>query len=233
MALILAASASGCATKKFVHQEVETTANKLSARLDAHDTGIESNTNQIAELITSNKQNSQKIDSVNSEVKQAAGKALEANRAADQAQQSADRASTKIVSLDEKFANRNRFALVAEKTVFFKINDWRLSRSQIADLDEAARLLKENPDAVVVLEGRTDATGNSDYNLVLGQRRLESVAHYLVVDKDVPAYRIYKMSFGADRPVADNGSRNGRSKNRCTVISILVPQAAAKEIASR
>jgi len=232
MALILAASAAGCATRKFVHQEVRATADRLSARLDTHDEEIQSNTNQIAELVTTSKQNSQKIDSVRDETRQAAGKALEANRLADQAQQAADKASSKVVLLDERFTNRNRFTVLTEKTVLFKFNDSKLSGRQLVDLDEAARLLRENLDTVAVLEGRTDSTGNRDYNLALGQRRLESVAHYLVVDKEVPAYRIFKMSFGSDRPIADNRSRDGRSKNRCAVITILAPQTAAREIVS-
>lgn len=232
IAFILAASGGGCASKRFVHQEIRATADKLSARLDTHDDEIHSNTSQIAELITTNKQNSQEIDSVRDETRQAAGKALEANRVADQAQQAADKVSSKVVLLDERFTNRNRFTVLTEKTVFFKFNDSKLSGRQLVDLDEAARLLRENPDTVAVLEGRTDSTGDRDYNVALGQRRLESVAHYLVVDEEVPAYRIFKMSFGSDRPMADNGSRDGRSKNRCAVITILAPQTAAGGIAS-
>jgi outer membrane protein OmpA-like peptidoglycan-associated protein len=118
---------------------------------------------------------------------------------------------------------------VAEKVVQFKFGDWKPQDSQTAELDDAARMLVEDANAVAVLEGRTDSIGDKEYNIQLGQRRLEAVARYLVVEKEVPAFRIHKMSFGADRPVADNKTREGRAQNRTTVVKILSPQSAIVE----
>ena len=47
---------------------------------------------------------------------------------------------------------------------------------------------------------------------------------YLVVDQSVSIHRLYRMSFGEARPLAPNGSREGRSQNRSVVIQILEPQ---------
>ena len=240
LSLTLGAFGTGCASKKFVRQEVQTSATKLSARLDTQETSIQSNTNQITELVSLNKQhsekieqNSQRIETVKTQVDQVDGKATDAHQAADHAGQTADKATTRVVNLEDRFSNRNHYNLLSEKTILFKLNNWKLSKAEEADLDDVARVLKENPDAVAVLEGRTDSTGNADYNFQLGQRRLDSVARYLVVDKEVPAYRIYKMSYGSDRPVADNHTRDGRTKNRCTLIEIYTSQTASKEMASR
>jgi OmpA-OmpF porin, OOP family len=232
--IVAGAFSSACATKKFVVKEVQTvqasvqaTYQRLSARLDNHESGIQSNTNQIGELVTLSKENRSRIDSVKTEVQAVDGKATAAGAAADQAQKKAESANSALVGLDSRFQSRNRYSIVAEKVVQFKFGDWKLPKTQTAELDEAARMLKEDPDAVLVLEGRTDSVGDKDYNIQLGQKRLESVARYLVVDKDVPAYRIHKMSFGPDRPLADNKTKEGRSRNRSTVISILAPQTAA------
>jgi outer membrane protein OmpA-like peptidoglycan-associated protein len=238
--LLVAGVAAGCATKTYVRQEMQTTAGKLSARRDEHDSKIQANTNQIAELTTVNKQANLRIDSVQAEVQQVDGKAVTAQRAAGQAQQTADqaqvnadKANSQVVGLGEQFMNRNQYNQINEKAVQFKLDDWKLDQTDRAELDDIAKSLKENPDAVAVLEGRTDATGDKDQNIQLGQRRIESVARYLVVEKEVPPYKIFKMSFGEDRPIADNGSRDGRSKNRCTIVRILAPKVDSRQLASR
>jgi outer membrane protein OmpA-like peptidoglycan-associated protein len=82
----------------------------------------------------------------------------------------------------------------------------------------------QNPDAIVVLEGRTDSVGSKDYNVKLGERRIEAVRRYLAVEKGVPVYRIHDISFGAEKPVAENKTRDGREKNRAVTMTILVPK---------
>jgi outer membrane protein OmpA-like peptidoglycan-associated protein len=81
----------------------------------------------------------------------------------------------------------------------------------------------QNPDAIVVLEGRTDSRGDKDYNVKLGERRIEAVRRYLAVEKSVPVYKIHEISLGADKPIAPNDSRDGREKNRAVTMTILVP----------
>jgi outer membrane protein OmpA-like peptidoglycan-associated protein len=231
--VLIGAFGSSCATKKFVVRQVETSVQaseqRTSARLDSHESSIQSNTNQIGELVSINKQYGQKIDALNTGVQAADGKAAAAGMAAENAQKTADSVGSSVTGLDSRFQNRNRYSLVAEKVVQFKFGAWKLPESQTAELDDAARMLVEDPNAVAVLEGRTDSVGDKDYNIQLGQRRLEAVARYLVVEKEVPAFRIHKMSFGPDRPIADNKTRAGRSKNRSTVVRILAPQSTTVE----
>src|SRR5262249_9865979 len=102
---------------------------------------------------------------------------------ASQAQSAADRASTGVNTLDQKFQNRNQFTTSEEKTVQFKFNSATPDKQYTDTLDEIARTLMQNPDAIVVLEGRTDSVGARDYNLRLGERRIEAVRHYLAVEK--------------------------------------------------
>ncbi len=126
--------------------------------------------------------------------------------------------------LDQKFQNRNHFTMTAEKSVQFKFDSAQLDGKYMAVLDEVAGMLEQNPDSIVVLQGRTDSVGGKDYNVKLGDRRVESVRRYLAVEKNVQVYKIHQISMGAARPVASNDSRDGREKNRAVTMMILVPK---------
>lgn len=74
--------------------------------------------------------------------------------------------------------------------------------------------------------------GSKDYNVKLGERRIDAVRHYLAVEMGVPVYRIHDISFGAEKPIAENTTRDGREKNRVVTMTILVPKTEGA-VASR
>ena len=135
-------------------------------------------------------------------------------------------------ALDEKFQNRNQFNVSDAKAIQFKFNSATLDKNYTDTLDEIANSLMQNPDAIVVLEGRTDSVGNKDYNVKLGERRIDAVRRYLAVEKGVPVYRIHEISFGSEKPVAENKTRDGREKNRAVTMTIMVPKSEGA-VASR
>ena len=134
-------------------------------------------------------------------------------------------------NLDQKFQNRNAFNVSDEKAVQFKFNSATLDKQYMDALDEIANTLTQNANAIVVLEGRTDSVGDKDYNVKLGERRIEAVRRYLVVEKNVPVYKIHEISFGAEKPVAENKTKDGREKNRAVTMTVMVPKSDA--VASR
>jgi outer membrane protein OmpA-like peptidoglycan-associated protein len=75
---------------------------------------------------------------------------------------------------------------------------------------------------VFVVAGYTDSIGHEDYNYELGERRATSVAGYLVGKKGLDPTQVRVISYGASKPVDDNGTRSGRQKNRR--VEILVYQ---------
>ena len=75
---------------------------------------------------------------------------------------------------------------------------------------------------VFVIAGYTDSVGHETYNYELGQQRATSVAGYLVGTKGLDPTQVRVVSYGASKPVADNSTRTGRSKNRR--VEILVYQ---------
>lgn len=87
-------------------------------------------------------------------------------------------------------------------------------------LDDAIRLMRDNPNLRVVAVGHTDSVGSDAYNLKLGQKRARSVADYLISEGVAPS-RIDVRSEGESRPVASNATAEGRAENRRVEIIAL------------
>ena len=63
------------------------------------------------------------------------------------------------------------------------------------------------------IEGNTDNVGDDNKNLKLSQDRAAAVKKYLV-NKGIAEDRLTAIGFGETRPIADNKTAAGRSKNR-------------------
>ena len=101
-------------------------------------------------------------------------------------------------------------------------NDKRAIDGFFEDLDGSPNSASTTSQRVFVVAGYTDSVGHEDYNYELGQRRATSVAGYLVSEKGVDPTQVRVVSYGASKPVADNGTRSGRRSNRR--VEILVYQ---------
>lgn len=224
LALATVGLMSGCATKKYVRNTVDTTAKDLSARIDSTDQGVKANSNQVEELNGVTREHSQKISSLDSGLKQTDTKAQQAMTTGQQAQSAAQKAQGDISTLDTKFINRNHYVVLNEEQVRFKFNSAKLEDSFKTALDEVARQLKENPDAILAMEGHTDNVGADQYNIELGKKRVEAVMRYLVVDQEVPFNRISEMSFGKARPISSDKGKEARAQNRSVVVRVMGPQ---------
>jgi outer membrane protein OmpA-like peptidoglycan-associated protein len=97
--------------------------------------------------------------------------------------------------------------------VNFDFNSSAINAEAEPVLDQAATILKENPDVLVQVEGYTDDIGSEEYNMALSIRRAESVYRYLV-NRGVDPERLRVEGFGESRPVADNTTEAGRAQNR-------------------
>jgi outer membrane protein OmpA-like peptidoglycan-associated protein len=223
------------ATRKFTRKEVKTSADTLSARIDTTNGEVKETRDsvdrvnqrvttvdgRVSELDT---KTTAGLNTLKGDVQTVDQKAVTANQKAAEAQSAANRTAGDLTTLDKNFQNRNQFSVAGEKSVQFKFNSAVLSPSNNEVLDEIAATAMQNPDAIVVLEGRTDSVGDKDYNVKLGERRIEAVRRYLAVEKNVPVYKIHEISLGAAKPIAPNDSRDGREKNRAVTMTILVPR---------
>lgn len=83
-----------------------------------------------------------------------------------------------------------------------------------AKLSEVADVLtRQDPDSKIRVEGYTDSQGAASFNQDLSQRRADAVRDYLSAH-GIARDRITSEGYGPAKPVADNGSAEGRADNR-------------------
>lgn len=91
-------------------------------------------------------------------------------------------------------------------------------------LNSVGKVLNEFNKTVVEVAGHTDSTGSDAYNQGLSERRASSVANYLR-GRGIMNDRLITVGMGESRPIADNGSPEGRQANRRVEIT-MVPVTA-------
>jgi OOP family OmpA-OmpF porin len=99
------------------------------------------------------------------------------------------------------------------KTIEFDINSDKITPAGAAILDQLVPILTTSPDANVEISGHTDNTGTEKLNQSLSQRRAASVERYLM-GKRIASERLTPRGYGSSQPVADNGTEEGRARNR-------------------
>jgi OOP family OmpA-OmpF porin len=114
----------------------------------------------------------------------------------------------------------SRGMVVTLEDVLFQVNGAQLQPGAQAELLRLADYLKRNPDRKILIEGHTDNSGSSEYNLQLSQLRAQSVESYLLASGVSPD-RIRAIGYGETRPEAPNDSATGRQQNRRVEIVIL------------
>jgi len=70
------------------------------------------------------------------------------------------------------------------------------------------------PNAVILITGHTDATGDAAYNQALSERRGHAVAEHLCTRYGIASARFTVKGYGETRPIADNDTESGRALNR-------------------
>ena len=89
-----------------------------------------------------------------------------------------------------------------------------------ANLQRVVEFVNRFPDKTVLIEGHTDSQGSANLNQVLSQKRAEAVRNALLQD-GVDGSRLTAVGLGKDRPIADNGTSEGRARNRRVEIVVL------------
>jgi OOP family OmpA-OmpF porin len=101
--------------------------------------------------------------------------------------------------------------------IYFATGSAKLLKTSNAALSEIARLMAEDKDLKLSIEGHTDNVGKDDYNQKLSEDRAASVRAALLT-RGVDASRIQSQGFGETKPIADNKTAAGRAKNRRVVM---------------
>jgi outer membrane protein OmpA-like peptidoglycan-associated protein len=108
---------------------------------------------------------------------------------------------------------------IAFEDVHFDFDRYSLRPEGVRALDEAVKLLKDNPALRLALEGHTCNVGTAEYNLALGNRRAIVVRDFFA-SRGIAAERLRTVSYGEERPKYDNGREDTRRLNRRVVLIV-------------
>mgnify|MGYP001583254905 FL=1 len=97
--------------------------------------------------------------------------------------------------------------------MYFDFDKSTLKPEAVAELDRAAKIMLDNPDVWLELQGNCDSIGTDSYNMKLGERRANAVFDYLK-SKGVASNRLKTISLGESKPEASNKTAEGRAENR-------------------
>jgi outer membrane protein OmpA-like peptidoglycan-associated protein len=119
--------------------------------------------------------------------------------------------------------------VVSLPDILFDVDEATLKSDARLRLAKLAGILLILPDQSVQIEGHTDSTGSVDHNLTLSQKRANAVLS-LLTSQGLGQTRLEAIGFGMDRPLADNGTSEGRRRNRRVE---LVISGGAQGVASK
>ncbi len=195
LCVALALVVSGCASKKYVSTEVGDVETRITERVDGVESQVEANQTRLD-------QQEKDIGEVSQTAQEALDRALAAGKLA-----------------EGKFLYET---LLTDENVRFDFNQADLTEPAMSELDTfAQQLATDNANVFIEIQGHTDSTGSEDYNLDLGERRAEATRRYLNMSHGVPLHRMAVISYGESAPIADNGTREGRSLNRRIALVVL------------
>jgi peptidoglycan-associated lipoprotein len=206
---------TACATKKFVRTSV----GEVNEKVDSQGRSIE-------ETQERTRKNEGRITEVDAKAAAADSKAQAANDAAAAARSAADavgtEANTKFDAID-KASKRLVFEVVlSEDQGNFKFGKTVLPDEAKQRLDQMVAQLKQDPKAIYLeIEGHTDNVGDKMINEKIGLERAEAVKRYLYEQYQIPLHKMNVISYGEEKPVAPNKTKDGRAQNRRVVIKVL------------
>src|SRR5277367_337317 len=223
LTLMLAATmvaSIGCTTKNYVRQQT---------------TPLITKTNELDDMTAKNSKDIKDVDqraqagiqAVQAQAAAVDQKALAAGSQADKAQMSANSATQRVDTLTNAVVNLDNYRPVVETAVHFGFNRDNLTQEAKDAIDQLAASVATTKGYIITVEGATDSVGSADYNYELSQRRANSVIQYLAAEKSVPAYKIYLIGLGKDKPVETNKTADGRAKNRRVDIRLMTNTAGA------
>jgi len=213
------ALAPACATKKYVRTEV----GNVNSKVDTLSGTVEQTQARV-------QQDEARIGQVDQKAEAAGTAATAAQNTANAAQQSARQVDTKVdrVSADLSANIAAGRKLVYEVTLSEDQGKFKFGKTELPDeaksrIDQVVGQLKgeAGKDIYIEVEGHTDNVGSKELNYELGMERADAVKRYLYAQHQIPLHKINVISYGEEKPVAPNNTRDGRAQNRRVVIRVL------------
>ena len=200
--LVAGLALTGCATKKYVNEKVAASDQLTSTKIGEVQSSVEGNQKAISDLQAKDKQLEEQIAKLSETAKDALARANEAGKLAE---------GTFVAEV-----------ILSDDQVQFGFDKASLSDEGKAALDAFAKqVIAKNKGVFVEIQGHTDSIGSEEYNLKLGYKRAEAAMQYLAREHAFPLHRMNVISYGEFKPIADNGTREGRAQNRRVGLVVL------------
>ena len=214
---------SACATKGFVREQVGTTETRITQRVDTTETKLRETSDKTTSNTQALEAAGQRLQTLDGRVGEVGTLASDAKKDAAQVAAAQKEAET---AFNQRFANRNKYAMVETKSVFFDFNKSDLRDEGINELEDVAKALKSDPNAVLELQGFADPRGTDRYNYVLTRDRVDAVVRYLVQRHNIDLRRIAAVGMGKIALAAgEKGDKDTYAKSRRVEIRLLAPQS--------
>jgi outer membrane protein OmpA-like peptidoglycan-associated protein len=202
-----------CATKGFVREQVGTSETRLGQRVDQQQDQLRQSDERTTQALQGLDGRVGQVASVADGAKKDAATAIAAQKEADEAWK-------------QRFANRNRYSPLDQKAVYFDFNKAELKDEGIGELDEIAKALKADPNAVLELQGFADQRGSERYNYQLTRERVDAVTRFLVQKHGIDIRRIYSVGMGKETlPRGEKATRDAMAKSRRVEVRVFAPQS--------
>jgi outer membrane protein OmpA-like peptidoglycan-associated protein len=216
---------SACATKTFVQEQVNASEDKLSQQMTAGHTEQETKMRAAEDRIGETRQAvdvaDQRLNGLDLRVGEVGSRASSAETRADQATAAARDAEAR---LSQRLAGRNRYRLLETRAVYFESGRTDIRSQDAGELDEAAKAIMADPNAILELQGFADSRGGDRYNLELARDRVEAVMRYLVQRHGIELRQLRYITMGKVEPVpGEKPTAETLAKARRVDMRLLAP----------
>ena len=194
------------ARKKYVARQTE----PIRDRINELDELTASNTKGIKDTDARAQQGIQLASAKATEADQ---HAIDAGNKAQAAQQTAQQANTRLTTVEQVVTNIDQYQPSTQTEIIFKTGQTVLSQNAKTALDEMATPLKSQRGYVVEVQGFS--SGHGQVAIANSQKMAESVVRYLVLNHDIPVYRIYLVGMG-NAPLPSTTSSTEAKPKRIT-----------------
>jgi peptidoglycan-associated lipoprotein len=201
---------SGCATKSFVQEQLSATETKLTQRVDTQETKLREQETKLRETSDRAGASRQAINEVGALASDAKTRAVTAHDSQ--------------ARLSQRLADRNKFRLMETRSVYFESGKTDIRTQDMNELEDAAKALKADANAVLELQGFADSRGNDRQNNELARERVDAVIRYLVERHGIELRQLHAVAMGKVALAAgEKPSTEGLAKARRVDIRLLAP----------
>jgi outer membrane protein OmpA-like peptidoglycan-associated protein len=182
--------------------------------------------NELDELTAANSKNIKDVDSraqqgillAHNKANEADMHAVDAGNRAQAAQQTATQASTRLQTVEQVVTNIDQYKPVTQTEIRFRPGQTVLSKKAKDVLDDMANGVKDQKGYIVEIQGFSAGRGES--GIESSQRMADAVRRYLVINNDIPVYRVHVLGLG-NAPMQSSDGTAKRVRGARVEVSLL------------